>query len=76
MAKTAIMGLEPKRITKTLEQEFKPVQQEEDTELPAKGVKKVIHHDLFMYPPKPQPNPALAAFFEKLKEIKKVIDNS
>lgn len=35
---------------------------------------KVVHHDLFVYPPKEIPKPALEPYFEKLNQIKQQLD--
>lgn len=77
MAKTGIM-IEPKRIKKSLAAPAK--EQKEETIQPiieqSTGVKpRVKHHELFVYPPRPKPNPALAPFFEKLNEVKNKLNS-
>lgn len=65
MANTGIMSLEPKRKTKA--QHF-PEEDKTGTQPEVKP--KVKHHELFRFPLRPEPNPALAPFFDKLEEIK------
>jgi hypothetical protein len=69
MAKTGIMSLEPKRETKA--QQFTG---EDKTATQPEVKPKVNHHELFMYPLRPEPNPALAPFFDKLEEIRSRIE--
>ncbi|HXB12424.1 MAG TPA: hypothetical protein VNZ45_10585 [Bacteroidia bacterium] len=62
------MSLEPQRRTKA----FGPVEQGSGI---ATKQPNAVHHEIFTYPLKPKPNPALSSFFEKLEQLKKDLIN-